>query len=292
MDGHESLHENHLSQIVQEQNAWGRSIMLDIVAGCSQFAIKPGEYQYNCETVERMLSELAAGNCRLAVLPEMWSCSFQYSLLKDMARKTPEILTRICRIAADNRMVIAGSLPEAAGESIFNTSYLIDSTGEIAGKYSKVHLFSPTNEHLYFTAGPSAEVFSTSIGKIGMMICYDLRFPELARRLALDGAEIICVSALWPAVRIENWTLLLRARANENQLFMIGCNGCGTEGKTTWGGASAIISPLVHIIAQAGPGEQIILGALERGEMSRFRKTIPCFDDRAPWAYGSHYPRY
>ena len=266
--------------------------MQDITAGCCQFAIKPGEVQYNCETAERMLTELAAGNCRLAVLPEMWSCSFHYSRLKDMARQTPEVLTRIRRIARDNRMVIAGSLPEAAAESIFNTSYLIDSTGELAGKYSKVHLFSPTNEHRHFTAGQSAEVFSTSIGKIGLMICYDLRFPEIARRLALDGAEIICVSALWPTERIEHWTLLLRARANENQLFAIGCNGCGTEGRTTWGGASAVISPLAHILAQAGPGEQIILGALEKREMSRFRKTIPCFDDRAPGAYGSHYPHY
>jgi predicted amidohydrolase len=144
--------------------------MRDIVTGCSQFAIKPGEVQYNCDTAERMLSELADGNCRLAVLPEMWSCR-------------------------------------------------------------KVHLFSPYNEQGHFAAGTSAEVFSTSIGKVSMMICYDLRFPELARRLALDGAEIICPSALWPAVRIENWSLLLRARANENQLFMIGCNGCGPPGE-------------------------------------------------------------
>jgi predicted amidohydrolase len=150
--------------------------------------------------------------------------------------------------------------------------------------YSKVHLFS-YREKTNFTAGTSAQVFSTSIGKIGMIICYDLRFPELARKLALEGAEIITVSALWPTVRIDNWTVLLRARANENQLFVIGCNGCGIEGKIIWGGASAIISPLANFIAQAGPGEQTIIGTIEKREMSEFRKTVPCFDNRVPGAY-------
>jgi predicted amidohydrolase len=259
--------------------------MRDIVAGCCQFSIKPGEVQHNSETVERMLSELAARDCRLAVLPEMWSCSFPYPVLRDMADKTPAIVDRMRNIAIDKGIVIAGSLPEAQGETIFNTSYLIDSTGEIAGKYRKAHLFSLYNEQRHFGAGRSAEVFSTSIGKIGLMICYDLRFPELARKLAVEGAEIICVSALWPRVRIDHWSLLLRSRAVENQLFVIGCNGCGAEEKITWGGASAIISPMGTVLAEAGPDEQCIAGVLNEREISEFRKTIPCFEDRAPEVY-------
>ncbi|HIJ68396.1 MAG TPA: carbon-nitrogen family hydrolase [Deltaproteobacteria bacterium] len=262
--------------------------MRDIVAGCCQFSIKPGEVQRNCETAEGMLLELAAGKCRLAVLPEMWSCSFPYPVLREMAEKTPEILDRMCKIALDKRLVIAGSLPEAAGKTIFNTGYLIDSTGKIAGRYRKVHLFSLYNEQRHFGYGTSAQVFSTSIGKIGMMICYDLRFPELARKMALDGAEIICVSALWPLVRIEHWSLLLRARAIENQLFVVGCNGCGAEEKITWGGASAIISPLGTVLAQAGQDEQSIVRALNPFEMSDFRKTIPCFEDRVPEVYNPY----
>jgi predicted amidohydrolase len=260
--------------------------MRNIVAGCCQFSIKPGEVQHNCDTVERMLSELAARDCRLAVLPEMWSCSFPYPVLRDMAEKTPAILDRMRTAARDKRLVIAGSLPEARDGTIFNTSYLIDSTGEIAGKYRKVHLFSLYNEQRHFGGGRSAEVFSTSIGKIGLMICYDLRFPELARKLAIEGAEIICVSSLWPLVRIDHWSLLLRARAVENQLFIIGCNGCGAEKKITWGGASAIISPMGSALAEAGPGEQSILAVLDEREIIEFRKTIPCFEDRAPAVYG------
>jgi predicted amidohydrolase len=263
--------------------------MLGIAAGCCQFAVKPGQIPYNYMTAERMISELAAEGCRLTVLPEMWSCSFPYRVLKAMAKETPAILDAVRKLAVDKRMVIVGSLPEAAGKSIYNTSYLIDSTGEIAGTYRKVHLFSLYNEHKHFAGGTSAKVFSTSIGRIGMIICYDLRFPEIARRLALDGAEIICVSAAWPTVRIENWSILLRARANENQLFVIGCNGCGAEGKITWGGFSAIISPAGRVIAQAGPGEQTISGSIEEREMREFRASIPCFDDRVPAVYEPHF---
>jgi len=263
--------------------------MRDLVAGCCQFSIKPGEFQHNCDTVERMLLDLAGEKCGLAVLPEMWSCSFPYPILREMAGKTPAILKRVCRIAEDKRMVIVGSLPEAAGKKIFNTSYLVDSSGRIAGTYRKVHLFSLYNEQRHFGYGTCAQVFSTSIGKIGMMICYDLRFPELARKMALEGAEIICVPALWPLVRIEHWSLLLRARAIENQLFVVGCNGSGAEEKITWGGASAIISPLGSVLAQAGPDEQSIAGALDPFEMSEFRKTIPCFEDRVPEVYSPYH---
>ncbi len=261
--------------------------MHNIVAGCCQFSIKPAEVDENLFTAERMLEEIAQRNCRIAVLPEMWSCSFPYAVLMEMARRTPFILERLQKTALNNRMLIAGSLPEAVGDTIFNTSYLIDSTGEIAGQYRKVHLFTLYSEHKNFGRGESTDVFETSIGKIGLMICYDLRFPEISRKLALEGAEIICVSALWPLVRIEHWSLLLRARAIENQLFIIGSNGCGASDRIIWGGASAVISPLGAVLAQAGTEDQAILAVLDPAEMDDFRKTIPCFEDRVPEAYTS-----
>ncbi len=184
--------------------------MRDIIAGCCQFSVKPGDVDANLITAERALSELAAQDCRLAVLPEMWSCSFPYAILPAMAERTPEVVEKIRDMARQKGMVIVGSLPEADGGTIYNTSYVIDSTGEVAGTYRKVHLFTLYGEHKNFGRGKSAEVFSTSVGKIGAIICYELRFPELTRKLALAGAEIICVSALWPHVRIYHWSLLLR----------------------------------------------------------------------------------
>lgn len=259
--------------------------MEDIIAGCCQFAIKPGNIEANVATAERALMDLADRNCAIAVLPEMWSCSFPYKVLRSMAERTPEIISRLEAIARSTGLVIVGSLPEADGSSVYNTSYILDSNGEIAGTYRKVHLFSLYNEHENFGRGDSAGVFQTSIGKIGAMICYDLRFPEIARKMALEGAEILCVSALWPLIRIDHWSLLLRARAVENQLFVIGTNGCGDEEKIVWGGSSALISSVGEEIASAGPEEQTIHGVLHAREMEEFRQRIPCFQDRVPKAY-------
>jgi predicted amidohydrolase len=261
--------------------------MNDITAACCQFSIKPGDVDANLQKVETALCELADRNCRLVVLPEMWSCSFPYHVLPSMAQRTPGIVEKLQSTARRCGLVIAGSLPESADGTIFNTSYVIDTTGEIAGKYRKVHLFSLYGEHLHFGKGEWAGVCSTTLGKIGVMICYDLRFPELARTMALQGAEIICVSAQWPVHRIEHWSLLLRARAVENQLYVIGCNGSGREEKITWGGSSAIISPLGTVLTQAGPNEQNILAVLHAREMQEFREMIPCFADRVPSAYAS-----
>ncbi len=260
--------------------------MQDIIAGCCQFHIEPADIDANVEKVEHALCELAARKCRLAVLPEMWACSFPYRTLASMAERTPETLDRIRRIARREGIMVAGSLPEADGETIYNTSYIIDTGGQIAGTYRKVHLFTLYQEHKHFGRGKSAGTVQTGDAGIGAMICYDLRFPELARRIALDGAEIICVSALWPLERIDHWSLLLKARAVENQLFVIGTNGCGIEGRITWGGNSAIFSPWGETLAAAGTEEQTIVGVLHGGEIEEVRKLIPCFEDRSPEAYG------
>ncbi len=183
------------------------------------------------------------------------------------------------------RMVFVGSLPETEGDKIYNTSYVIDAGGGVSGKYRKIHLFSLTAEQDYFGRGQDPVVCNTILGRLGIQICYDLRFPELSRRLALDGAEILCFSALWPDTRIDHWSLLLRSRAVENQLFVLGCNGCGVEGNTQFGGASAIISPTGKLLAEAHGSEETIVARLNFAEMRDFRAHIPCFSDRIPGTY-------
>ncbi|MFP5213787.1 MAG: nitrilase-related carbon-nitrogen hydrolase, partial [Acidobacteriota bacterium] len=201
------------------------------------------------------------------------------------AERAPEIVGTMRQWAARYEMVLVGSLPVMENGVVYNTSHAIDSTGEIAGSYRKIHLFSLHGEDRHFGRGESPVLCDTSVGRIGLMICYDLRFPELARRLALDGAEILCVSALWPAPRVEHWSLLLRGRALENQLFAIGCNGCGRDGKMVLGGASAVISPTGIALAEAARSEGAALAELKPDDIVEFRKHIPCFEDRCPEAY-------
>jgi len=259
--------------------------MDDLIVGCYQMNIMPGDVGGNLGKIERILPKVKNEGCQLLVLPEMWSGGFAYFALKEMADRTPAVLEKLKEWAMEYRMVLVGSLPEAEGDKIYNTSYVLDTNGAVSGKYRKIHLFSLTAEHDYFARGQVSVISDTSLGRLGIEICYDLRFPELSRRLALDGAEILCFSALWPVTRIDHWSLLLRSRAIENQLFIIACNGCGIEGHTQYGGASVIISPTGRLLAEAHGGEETIIARLDSAEMMNFRQHIPCFSDRLPGMY-------
>jgi omega-amidase len=261
------------------------SIMDNLIVGCYQMDVMPGDVSGNLGKIEKMLPKVKRERCQLLVLPEMWSGGFVYSALQEMADRTPAVLEKLKELAADYRTVLVGSLPEAEGDKIYNTSYVVDTDGVVPGKYRKMHLFSLTGEHDRFECGQIPLVCDTSLARLGIEICYDLRFPELSRRLALDGAEILCFSAQWPVTRIDHWSLLLRSRAVENQLFVVACNNCGIEGNTQFGGASAIVSPMGKLLAEAQQGEEFIIARLDFSEMLDFRRHIPCFSDRVPGTY-------
>ena len=176
-----------------------------------QFNIRLGDVDANVEYAREALARVAAQGCQLAVLPEMWSTGYDYRHLNELAKRTPEVVEEMGRLSADYGMVLVGSLPEPDGDKVCNTAYVMD-RGELAGKYRKIHLFSLMNEDRSFTGGDSWLVADTSLGRIGVFICYDLRFPELARRLAVEGAEILVVPGEWPKPRDEHWRALLRAR--------------------------------------------------------------------------------
>ena len=129
---------------------------------------------------------------------------------------------------------IAGSTCFETGSSLPTNTSLAFSGGRLVHRYDKIHLFKPTGDHQYFQRGKHARVFSlghnTNRINAGVVICYDLRFPELIRILALQGMKLLCVPARWPRSRDEAWWALLKARAIENQIFVVGCNARGEEG--------------------------------------------------------------
>jgi predicted amidohydrolase len=256
-----------------------------ITAGFVQFDVRLGDIRTNVKTVLRDLSVLADQGAHLAVLPEMWSCGFDNLNLVRHAERTPEVLAQICDQAIQYHMVIAGSLPERAGTKIFNTLYVTDADGSMSGAYRKVHLFSLTGEEKYFTGGQSNAVCQTAAGRLGLMICYDLRFPELCRALALKGAEIIIISAQWPQTRISRWDVLVRARAIENQVFVAAANRCGLENDTVFGGHSVIVDPEGNVLVEGGDQAWADSAEIDYDRMEAVRKVIPCFQERVPSAY-------
>ena len=258
----------------------------EIKAAAVQFNLQLGDVDANIESALAGIEQAAASGAQIAVLPEMWSTGYDYRHLAGLSERTPEVIERLCEVSTATGMVLVGSLPEKQSEKLYNMATVIDK-GEVQGVYRKLHMFSTMGEDRFLSPGDSTLVLDTSVGRIGVAICYDLRFPELFRRMALDGAELICVPAEWPKPRQEHWRTLLRARAIENQLFIAAANCCGIQGKLDFFGMSLLISARGEVLAEAGETDTVLNATFDRQEMATYREQIRCFTDRRPEIYGS-----
>ena len=258
----------------------------EIGVAAVQFNVTFGDVEANLQQALAGLRRARQKECRLAVLPEMWSSGYDYKRLAALAAQTPWILGELQRLTEELDMVVVGSLAEQADGKLYNTAFVVD-RGQTLGSYRKLHLFSTMGEDRFLAAGDRTLVVPTSAGRLGVAICYDLRFPEQFRKLALEGAEIICVPAEWPRPREEHWRTLLRARAIENQLFVIATNCCGPQGNLDFFGMSMLIAPRGEVLAEAGDTPAEITARFRFEEMAKYRYQIPCFRDRRPEIYGT-----
>jgi predicted amidohydrolase len=260
--------------------------MKQLTCASIQFNISLGDIDTNLDIATAALHRVARKNCQLAVLPEMWSCGYDYRNMAELAGETPRVLEKLQEECQKLEMVTVGSLPELDNGTVYNTAYVIDK-GELVGSYRKLHLFSTMREDQFLGSGEQSLVAETSVGKLGIAICYDLRFPELFRKLALEGAEIICLPAEWPKPRQEHWKTLLRARAIENQLFVIAANCCGIQGKLDFFGLSQLISPLGNILQIAAEDNTELVAPFDFSEMADYRRKIDILNDRRADIYGT-----
>lgn len=260
--------------------------MKSLFASALQFNLTVGDITHNTEKGFAAMRRAAEEGAQLAVLPEMWSCGYDYPNLAVLAAETPQVIDRWQEVSHETDLVCVGSLPELAGENIYNTAYVID-RGQVVASYRKLHLFSTMKEDRYLAAGNQSLVAETSVGRLGIATCYDLRFPELFRKLALEGAEIICLPAEWPKPRQEHWDCLLRARAIENQLFVVAANCCGVQGKLDFFGHSQLISPLGNLLALAEEEDIELVAKFDFSEMETYRAQINILGDRRADIYGT-----
>jgi predicted amidohydrolase len=253
------------------------------MAASIQFDIRLEDIDANLSYVLSEIKRLSKEGVRLIVLPEMWSTGYAWRKLKGLAERTPEIVEAL-KDASKKGIVIIGSMPERDGKDIYNTAYVVDS-GKLTGRYRKIHLFTPMKEDYFLKAGNESLLCDTSAGKIGVLICYDVRFPELPRRLTLEGAEMLVVPAEWPHPRLDHWRTILRARAIENQLFVIAANRCGRQGMVRFCGNSMIINPWGEVIAGAGEKEATITADIDLNLVEKYRKEMPALKGRRPEVY-------
>ena len=217
------------------------------------------------------------------VLPELWNTGFfpkekLASLSDKNGERTKDEISALAKELSVN--IVAGSVATVREGKVYNTAYVFSRSGECICEYDKMHLFSPMEEHEFFEKGGSAKIFELDGMKCGIIICYDLRFPELSRKLALEGAEIIFSVSQWPDVRIAHLTALAKARAIENQLFFAVCNSCGEADGTKYGGSSVIFDPWGEMLASAGENEETITAECDMKISADIRKSINVFCDR------------
>lgn len=226
-------------------------------------------------------------NAKLLCLPEMFTTPFDYPYIKETAKPIPNKITDSFSEKASSRgvYILSGSVPELCGGNIYNTALLFGPTGEIIAKYRKAHLFSLMEEDVHLSPGTDLGIVDTELGRIGIIICYDVRFPELSRRLALDGAQLILMPAQFPYPRLDHWLVLTKARAVENQVFFAAVNRSGTQGTVKFFGHSVVYNPWGEPLAQAGEGEETIYTEIDLSEIERVRAKLPCFPQRNETLY-------
>ncbi|HFQ79934.1 MAG TPA: D-glycero-beta-D-manno-heptose 1-phosphate adenylyltransferase, partial [Desulfobacterales bacterium] len=216
----------------------------------------------------------------VVVLPELWATGFACDRVDEMAALTPGLLKEMRCLAADYNILLAGSFMEAE-EGLYNTLFVCGTAG-VCGRYRKQQLFEPTAEDNYFQPGNNPLPVDTPQGPLGALICYDLRFPELAAAQVRQGAGLLVAAAQWPASRLEHWRALLRARAIENQVFVAAANCSGSAGGIDFGGHSMVIAPDGTVLIEAGAGEEAAVVDLDAGRLRRLRAD---FNTAAPTPY-------
>ena len=254
--------------------------------------------QRNLARAAELIATAAQRGARLVVLPEMFFWrgppDEQPAAAEPLDGPT---LTAMSRLAREHRLVlVAGSILERSTDAglPFNTSAVFDEDGTLRAAYRKIHLFDveipgavSVRESERIGAGSHPVCVDTSLGRIGLSICYDLRFPELYRILALRGAELIAVpSAFTTATGRDHWEVLLRARAIEDQVFVLAPNQTGTAPPHFDSfGHSAIVDPWGTVLAMAPAGEGFVAADLDQGSQRRTRERLPSLANRRPAAY-------
>jgi predicted amidohydrolase len=267
-----------------------------MIAAAIQMSSTPHKRQ-NHEVAERLIHEAATRRAGLVALPELWSCHGLDSVYKDAAEPIPGPTTEFLgRLARELRVYILGGsiLEEISGsERLHNTSTFFSPDGELVATYRKIHLFdvkAPDREYLESrTMAPGREIVTAKAGPttIGLTVCYDVRFPELYRLLALRGAEVLTVPAAFTLqTGKDHWEVLLRARAIENQAFVVAPAQWGQKADGRWTyGRSMIIDPWGTVLATCPDRDGLALAELDLAYLDRFRAEFPSFANRRPVAY-------
>jgi predicted amidohydrolase len=251
----------------------------------------------NLERMEPLVARAAATGADLVLLPEKWNGLGSHDVLLDVAEpleggESVEAMSRWAR--THGITLVGGSIAERRDgrEKLGNACVVFDPEGEVAAVYRKIHMFDVEVGGVVYRESDSEDPGEATVScevegwHLGLTVCYDLRFPELYRILAVEGAELVTVPAAFTLYTgKDHWELLLRARAVENQCYVAAANQWGTVAGKASSGRSSIVDPWGIVLAQAPDEDCVIVAELDRAHMERIRRSIPSLANRQPAAY-------
>ncbi|WP_396021182.1 carbon-nitrogen family hydrolase [Bacillus sp. S/N-304-OC-R1] len=265
----------------------GGGIRMKWKVGCVQMDIAYGDPVKNLELAEKWFDKAASENCTVVVLPELWSTGYDLERLPEIGHKEGVDIIHFLQEQAKKHgfQIVGGSIAKGTDDGFLNTLYVVDKEGNVVHEYSKLHLIQLMDEHLYLKAGTDETFFMLDGEASSSFICYDIRFPEWLRKPIIKGAKTMFVVAEWPIQRLDHWRTLLRARAIENQCYVIACNRSGEDKNNKFAGHSMIIDPWGEVVSEGGEGEELVIGEVNFDHIDSIRSQIPVFEDRRPERY-------
>ncbi len=252
----------------------------------------------NIKKAQEMIESSALNGADMVVLPEMFNCPYDTQKFVEYAESENESITldAVSNAARDkNVFIVAGSIPERDGNKIFNSCFIFRKDGDIIGRFRKMHLFNIDAPNIKFkesqvlSEGNHLGIFNTEFGKIGIAICYDIRFGELLRLMTLKGAQLIIMpGAFNMTTGPAHWEVLIRSRAIDNQLFVAAASPARNEELSYVAyGNSMIVGPWGDLMARAGENEDIIYANINLKDILRVRRELPLLKNRRDDIYGT-----
>lgn len=249
-----------------------------IVYGC-QLNIVWEDKAANFASVRSLLRKRKLARGSLVILPELFATGFTMNAKEIAEPMNGPTMAFLRQQAVESGSYVLGGIARRAGQKVFNEAVCVAPAGDCVARYAKLHPFGPGGESDHYSAGLDLSVFLCGGLKVAVFICYDLRFPEVFRASVAQGADAMIVIANWPSRRHKHWTALLKARAIENQAYVIGVNRCGHDPKLDYAGGSVVIDPYGRIVVAASSKESILSARLDPTLPSRCRADFPVLND-------------
>jgi omega-amidase len=256
----------------------------------AQVSCALGDLDANMRKVRDFAARAKKSGAEVVVFPEMTDTGYSMPVIQKHARAWKDgAVSELQKIAKENSIAAVAGISDRDGDSIFNAQVLVSARGEIVAKYRKTHLVTaaPLDERVCLSPGNEFISAKLDTFNVGLSICYDLRFPEMARMLVVKhGANVIVNSSAWPVVRAEHLRMLTLARAVENQSYFIIANRVGTDDGVTFCGSSVIVDPSGKILAAASPDrEELIQAEISEEVIADVRNRVTVFAHRRPELY-------